>query len=618
MSCASNLYGNETVYEYGVAYGCGDGAANTPYDGTGQQTPTYAHGYTATASGTFTISGNTFDYGINVPNAAEDVGTNYIQVWIDSPAPFDIDLVIVFMNTGSSTRAIGYTDYEGLMLPAKITTGNSSVLVYFDVYDDSIDEPDEEFTAYVSVSGGSGTTSLTATVYIYDDDLASDPGEDGWPVAVHYEYDYLNRMVERTVSEWEDTTEEHSFDYDGSQIVLRRNGSGAVTNRYLWGSQVDQLLAEEHFSGASLIPQWPLADHLGTIRDLTDHYGGGGSSNTWTTNHLRYDSFGNLISESQPWTGHLLFGYTGRLFDEVTGLQNNLNRWYDAKTGQWMSEDPIAFAAHDPNIRRYAANQVTNATDPDGQLILYVEGIRTDASDTNAPFLIAGIEAGMKDGLHSSVYLDFDKVNAFSALDRRNSGVNKRRAAELATKVASYQQSNKCKEPIVIIAYSNGTTITTLALEMGMKVDQVIFLGSALEESADLSKVYKASPALEIYNFFSSTDTVNSVFGNAGNSGFSQPNNPNVHNVVVVGAGHTPPNDKLFGLVTDDYTNGQNVMKTGLADEVPWVSYSMGLNISGYIMKNTGGCLSHDKSEKIVAGQFKGTSINFRSEPLKD
>ena len=39
------------------------------------------------------------------------------------------------------------------------------------------------------------------------------------------------------------------------------------------------------------------------------------------------------------------FAYTGRLFDQNTGLQNNLIRWYDASTGRWLTEDPIGFAA---------------------------------------------------------------------------------------------------------------------------------------------------------------------------------------------------------------------------------------------------------------------------------
>jgi RHS repeat-associated protein len=54
------------------------------------------------------------------------------------------------------------------------------------------------------------------------------------------------------------------------------------------------------------------------------------------------------------------------MFDEATGLQNNLNRWYDPKVGRWLSEDPIEMIAGDPNFYRYVKNMVTGLLDPSG------------------------------------------------------------------------------------------------------------------------------------------------------------------------------------------------------------------------------------------------------------
>ncbi len=53
------------------------------------------------------------------------------------------------------------------------------------------------------------------------------------------------------------------------------------------------------------------------------------------------------------------FSFAGRWLDQATGLQNNLNRWYDSKTGRWLSEDPLGFAAGDANLYRYVWNQPT-------------------------------------------------------------------------------------------------------------------------------------------------------------------------------------------------------------------------------------------------------------------
>ncbi len=64
-----------------------------------------------------------------------------------------------------------------------------------------------------------------------------------------------------------------------------------------------------------------------------------------------------------------LFGFTGRPFDPAIGLQNNLNRWYDPATGNWLSQDPTGFTAGDTNLYRYCGNSPTNAVDPSGLLV---------------------------------------------------------------------------------------------------------------------------------------------------------------------------------------------------------------------------------------------------------
>ncbi|MGB9618281.1 MAG: RHS repeat domain-containing protein [Desulfomonilaceae bacterium] len=77
------------------------------------------------------------------------------------------------------------------------------------------------------------------------------------------------------------------------------------------------------------------------------------------------DAFGRVTSESNPAVDSL-FLFTARPFDPDTGLQNNLNRWYDFRVGRWLSEDPIGFAAGDENLYRYVRNDVPTSLDPRG------------------------------------------------------------------------------------------------------------------------------------------------------------------------------------------------------------------------------------------------------------
>jgi RHS repeat-associated protein len=76
----------------------------------------------------------------------------------------------------------------------------------------------------------------------------------------------------------------------------------------------------------------------------------------------QYNAYGKLVSETNS-AVDLIFGFTGKQLDEATGLQHNLFRWYDSNLGQWLSEDPISFAAGDENVRRYVGNRIVSDSD---------------------------------------------------------------------------------------------------------------------------------------------------------------------------------------------------------------------------------------------------------------
>jgi RHS repeat-associated protein len=82
-------------------------------------------------------------------------------------------------------------------------------------------------------------------------------------------------------------------------------------------------------------------------------------------NHLVYDAYGNVTSETNS-AVESLFLFTARPLDPDTGLQNNLNRWYDPAVGRWLSEDPIAYDAGEENLYRYTGNNPLTRVDPLG------------------------------------------------------------------------------------------------------------------------------------------------------------------------------------------------------------------------------------------------------------
>ena len=127
--------------------------------------------------------------------------------------------------------------------------------------------------------------------------------------AVEYAYDYANRMVARTEDVdgdgVEDPTTEY-FVYDDNQIVLTFTDDGAgaeLTSRYLWGPQVDQLLAEERYVDGETghedpstdegFVYWAVCDQLGSVQDLVQYDDQTGA--TSVVGHFVYDSFGNRV-----------------------------------------------------------------------------------------------------------------------------------------------------------------------------------------------------------------------------------------------------------------------------------------------------------------------------------
>ncbi len=132
-------------------------------------------------------------------------------------------------------------------------------------------------------------------------------------------YDYANRWTRKVLDSNGDGTADSSrvLAYDGNQVALDfvHTGTGSATatdlrNRYLWGTAVDELLAEETVdNGGAEDVLWALTDHQNTVRDLAQY--NPGTDTTTVVNHLKYDAFGNVTAESNPAVDSL-FLYTAR------------------------------------------------------------------------------------------------------------------------------------------------------------------------------------------------------------------------------------------------------------------------------------------------------------------
>ena len=107
--------------------------------------------------------------------------------------------------------------------------------------------------------------------------------------------------------------------------------------------------------------QWPLADNLGSVRDLAAY--NASTDTTTITQHYTYDTFGNATSGDTTLTRYL---YTSQEYDPATAFYYYDARWYDPATGTFASTDPSGLKP-DSNPYRYVLNSPTNHTDPTGK-----------------------------------------------------------------------------------------------------------------------------------------------------------------------------------------------------------------------------------------------------------
>jgi len=98
-------------------------------------------------------------------------------------------------------------------------------------------------------------------------------------------------------------------------------------------------------------------DGLGTVTELTDINGS-------VAKAYAYDAYGNILES--PGTVEQPYTYTGREFDQETGLYYYRARYYDAATGRFLQNDPIGFRGGDVNLYRYVSNNPIYFSDPVG------------------------------------------------------------------------------------------------------------------------------------------------------------------------------------------------------------------------------------------------------------
>lgn len=153
-------------------------------------------------------------------------------------------------------------------------------------------------------------------------------------------------------------TTRYTWDVARDNVVMEKLGDGSTVASYTQEPGQYGALISQYRSGQIHFYHF---DATESTRALTNHQGS-------VTDTSTYTAFGNSAGGTGTTTNAFEFGgavgyYTDLLASDVYVRE----RYYVPTIGRWLSVDPIAYEAGDPNLYRYVLNSPTNGVDPEGE-----------------------------------------------------------------------------------------------------------------------------------------------------------------------------------------------------------------------------------------------------------
>ena len=212
-----------------------------------------------------------------------------------------------------------------------------------------------------SYDGNGNLTDDGVQTYYYDFEnrlTRAVRNSDGQTLA-EYRYDPFGRRAKKITANGATVV---NYLYDGAQVIEERNGDFELERRFVYGSGIDEPLTLHDESSSELY--FYQRDGLGSVTELTDDQGD-------VIEHYRYSPYGKRKIYNSSWSEisststENPYYFTGRRFDEETGLYYYRARMYSAEIGRFLQVDLFEYII-DNNIYRYVFNNPPNYIDPLG------------------------------------------------------------------------------------------------------------------------------------------------------------------------------------------------------------------------------------------------------------
>ena len=206
------------------------------------------------------------------------------------------------------------------------------------------------------------------------------------------------------------------YNYSGEDVFWIGD-EGNDLNYLFSRNENGKLLSMTDYTGKKPITYWYLFDGFGNVVGLVD-------KNSTNVIRYEYDAWGNIsnttgniiLGNGKPLQEENPFRYVGYQYDNNTGYYFLNARYYDSKTGRFMSLDPYKEHKEDPisqNLYVYCGNNPIKYYDPSGNMYLAKNSSANDKNDVitlqcklqmiNKPNTSSPYYSGSVDGIFGSM-----------------------------------------------------------------------------------------------------------------------------------------------------------------------------------------------------------------------
>ena len=304
---------------------------------------------------------------------------------------------------------------------------------------------------------------------------------------------------------------DHSVPKNWEQFVVKRGPGETPGPPIIWSDPQDP---EDAQPGYGFIPDdsgeleetfFYHSDHLGSTSYITDQDGN-------ITQYTAYLPYGELLVDEHSSSEDLPYKFNGKELDEETGLYYYGARYMQPVASVWYGVDPLMEKYPHASPYVYCANNLINAIDPDGKVVIPVHGTWSDIDTWE------NLEGIVK--VTNNIFGDNHLGKAFPWSGGNYTSMRTEAAKEMINEVRTQLGNYDSSEPITLVGHSHGGNVIIEAVNMMAEMDEfkgrqinLLTINTPVRDDYQLSE--KAQKRVNHVNVYDPKDPIQIRGGNS-------------------------------------------------------------------------------------------------------